>query len=870
MNEDRGPDGPTAEWAVLGKYPGRSMGYAVLDGSLPGTRAQRYLWSATTGTPDARDPAGGLPWRVFLSGADGEEGSVCAVVDTSWDGSKDGTGRPSYSWRLLLFEWQAASRAGVTWTELDRAVSRAGSAPDRLDTPPAATCTRAAELADTADRLGFEWAAAMAALLLDGQRLVITVPPGGTVPGLDERVRTLDAVCSLLPYGCRAWLSGATWTGKAEHELRLVFAASARTGQQEAPLGTGRPPAPRSETAVRYLTELLRLREKLGSTADVVAHLLAATSALPVRDAAQAVRVLKELDLLDSALTDIRQGRGRVGDVQRLLELHAVESLDERQLQDVVVFLAECARRPDGRAAQALLTRPLTPRVPELLAAHVVARAASKQTLTLAKEYLTLLLGLEGAHPDWFGRLFTALAATPGYDPAWVGNLAYMVEKEFGYHCEAVDGVLVDSRDAGLAWLSVLLRARARDLRPLSRLVALAARAGVDHRPGWLRFAGLLTGEFGATEVVATDAAEFAAGHPDAWLIALETARDHGRSAAIGPMWAVLRQLVRDGRHHEVLTALEAVAPPGAPEVRPGTAADADLLRLSVPVAGTGPRLTATMPRLRRLGADDPGLDAYTATVVRRTEAAPELTNQVVEALLGEEPDPDSASWTVLSRWMRQRPSTDLTVRAALARRLRSAAHAGWLDLDLPDDLVDGLVHRDGLLWLRPVRQLRAASAEAAPLSKLGRIVAEACPYGIFSHQLLDEIAGLVRHHGTPFAFDLTNELDRQRPGLGLTLYQAIGSGRQYRDVRDELVKGSRAVEERHRVILAALGAAGTLPSAETAATPAAPSLSPSPARPAHTGAEGYRPALPTSADYPPETHRRLGFLPRRRKRRDS
>jgi hypothetical protein len=878
VNEEQSPDGLAAEWAVLGKHPGRSMGYEVLGGSLPADRAQRYLWSATTGTPDARVPASGLPWRVFLSGVDGEERSVCAVVDTGWDGSKDATGRPSYTWRLLLFEWQAASRAGVTWTTLDRAVSRGGSAPARYEAPPLAART-AAELADAVDRLGFEWAAGAAALLLDGQQLVITAPPHGTMPDLDERVRTLDAVCSLLPYGCRAWLSGATWTGKAEHDLRLVFAASARTGQQEVPLGTGRPPAPRSETAGRYLTELLRIRAKRESTADVLAHLLAATTALPPRGAGEALRILQELDLMDSVLNDIRNGRGRVSDVQRLLDLHAVESLHERQLQTVVVFLAGCARRPDGGAAQALLTRHWTPQVPELLAAHVLANPASKQTLELAREHLTLLFELQGAPTGPFERLFTVLASTPGYDPAWVGCLAYMVEKEFAYDSEVVDRVLVRSREAGLAWLDLLLKARSRDLRPLSRLVALAAEAGVDHRPGWLRFAGLLTGEFGVDEVAATDAPEFTSTHQDAWRIALETARDHGRPTVIGPMWAVLRQLVRGGRHHEVLTALDAVAPPGVPDVPPETAADADLLRVSAPISGAGPQLTPPMPRLRRLAADDPGLDAYAATVVRRIEGEPELRDRVVEALLGDEPDPGS-SWRVLSLWMRRQPSIELTVRAALVRRLTSAAYSGWIDLDLPEDLVDALVHRDGLRWLRPVRQLRAVAVDGASKREIGQIVATACPRRVFTPQLLDEIVSLVRRRGPRYTLDFTTELEEQARGLQMELYHALGSSARYGDVLDGLIRFSMGEENRHRRIQAALGAVGHGPDRPARRPVQVPLPFPpagagagrtSPVRQSHTGAERPDP-LPTAADYASENRRRRRFLPNpfRRKRRNS
>ncbi|MFF3956292.1 hypothetical protein ACFYY1_24140 [Streptomyces sp. NPDC001890] len=851
MVSDRsGAAGLPAEWAVLGKHPGQSMGYEVLAGSLPNTRAQRYLWSATTGTPDAREPAGGLPWRVFLSGAEKETGSVCAVVDTSWDGSKDGTGRPSYTWRLLLLEWSAASRAGVTWTALDRAVSLAAS--DSV--PRAATVTPvrtpAAELADTVDRLGFEWAAGMAALLLDGHQLVITPPPGGAVPDVAERVRMLDAVCSLLPYGCRAWLSGATWAGKAEHGLRLVFAAAARTGQQEVALRTGRPPAPQGEAARTYLGELLRVRAKRESTTDVVAHLLAATTAVALREPGTAVRVLQELDLLDSVLNDIRLGRGRVDDVQRLLDLQAAGSLDEQRLGILVSFLTECARRPDGAAARAVLTRHWTPRVPDLLAADVVSRAASKETLTLARGYLELLRGLEGPYPGSFERLFTALATTERYDPAWVGSLAYMVESKFGHISEAVDRILVDSREAGLAWLQMLLRDqnRVRDLRPLSRLVALAGQVRVENRPGWLRFAGVLTGQTGPAEVFPGDAAEFVSAHEDAWRIALETARQHGRPGVFGLMWDVLRQAVGSGGQRDVLPLLDALLPPGAPDLLPEAAADADLLRVLAGLNGADSRLALSMSRLRRLSPDPAVLDAYAAAVARRTESDPALKDRVVEALLGDEPDPGN-SWAVLSWWIRRQPSTEETVRNGLARRLASADYSRWVGIDLPDDLVDSLVYRSGLGWLRPVQRLRVAARGRAEVSEFSRIIADACPDRRFSGPLLDEIASLIGDFGAWWAFELTTELDQRLPGLGFAVYEALGSSPFHREVRDRLVRYSADEENRHRRILGALRAAA--PGHDR--PPQRPAYRPPP-NPAAGPVPGAAPAAPPPSQPQPPT----------------
>ncbi|MFJ4502797.1 hypothetical protein [Streptomyces sp. NPDC088864] len=854
MSEDPNPNTAPlpAEWAVLGKRAGRSMGYEVLDGSLPGDRAQRYLWSATTGTPDGRDPAGSLPWRVFLSTADGEDRPVCAVVDTTWDGSKDGTGTASYTWRLLLAEWQPASRAGVTWTSLDRA------APHTEPVPGAELVLRtertpAAELAATVDRLGFEWAAGMAALLLDGRHLVITAPRGTTLPGIDERVRALDAICALLPYGCRTWLSGATWAGKTEHGLRLVFAASARSGQLETPLGGGLPPAPGGDTARTYLAELTRVRAKRESTADVVAHLLAATAPLPLREGADAVRVLRELDLLDSVLDSVRQGRGQVEEVGRLLALHALDTLDEGRQRELAVFLANTAARPDDGTAAALLVRHRTPRLPDLLAAEVLSRPASKETFQLARSYLRLTQQLEAAgHPAVFGRLFTALATAPGYDPAWAGQLAYMVEKEYGYSTDAVDRVLTGVPEAGTAWLKGLLSNRARELRPLDRLLSAASAPGGGPVPGWLRFAGALTGHPTAGEVTEADAAAFVGDNEAAWRIALGTARDHGRPGIVRPLWPVLRTALESGRHPGLPALLEELAPPGAPGLTPETAADADLLWLIGRAALPGPPPTTPPPRLRALTDGAPALDRYADALVARCDPDPALRDRAIAALLGERPDPVHG-WPVLTRWMRHRPSSEATVREELARRLMTPGYAPWLELDLPTDLVDGL-ERAGLAWIGAVRRLRLAYTARVPLAELAGIIVAGCPHRAVTGRLLDEIAAVLTARGPGFAFTLTLELDRQLPGLGLALYQALGRDARFGELRTRLIRFSHEEEARHRRIVGALSSP-----AAPAGPPPAPHR-PSPYPPQAPPSAPTAPGVPPAPQPPPAPEGHPGY----------
>jgi hypothetical protein len=812
VNEGVGA-GPTAGWAVLGKYPGEVMGYEVLAGSLPEDRAGRYLWTAATGTPDAKEGEdGALPWRVFLGRADGEPGAVCAWVETTWDGSRDGTGAASYTSRLVLVEWARAAAAGLTWTGIDRAAGAMARPRDGEDAALGAVRTTAAELAATVDALGFEWAAGVAALLLDGRKVALTAPPGGELPGTDERVRVLDAVCSLLPYGCRSWLSAATWTGRSENPLLLVFASRARTGQQQVPLGAGPPPQPQGDTARAYLRELLRLRAKRPDTAEVVAHLLAYGAEIPFRDRAETVYLLREMDLLDSVAEDLRAGRARLADVRRALDRNRpAERLPDDLLRLVVPYLARLASAggPDEDAARAVLAEHWTPRVPELLAEDIADAPALQphdraDAFELAARYLSVLADLDAAHPGGFDLLFTRLVRERRHGDAWAGQLAYMAENRYGHTSEAVDRVLASEGGVGLAWLQLLLSKSTRDLAPLLGLLDRAALVPAGERAGWLRFAGVLTGRLPG-HASATDAADFAGAADRGWRIALETARENNRPDVLPLMWQVLRGVPASDARYELLPLLDRLAPPGAPGLSPGVAADADLLHV-LHRAGSSPG--AQMPRLRRMPAVAQDLDDYADAVRRRAEREPELPGPAVEALLGASPDP--VCWHVLNRWRAAMPSLDETVLAGLADRLNSAQYGPWLDYALPEDLVDALGRRPGLEWLPAVHRLRTAVRTDPSVGNVARIIREACPSPPFPAALLEEIAATLGTLGADFIDALTTELDAFRVNLGFALYKQLGSGatEATRKLRAGLVHFSTAVRGRHDRILQALGAA--------------------------------------------------------------
>ncbi|MFK0201097.1 hypothetical protein [Streptomyces lavendulae] len=796
MNEDPGTHPLSADWSVVGKYPGRTMGYEVLRGSLPSDRAERYYWAAATGTPDDLEPAGGLPWRVFLSGVPGESGPVCALVETTWDGSADGTGAPSYTWRLLVVDWSPATAARLTWTALDRAAPRAQPDPAETALGIGAGRTTAAELARTVDRLGFDWAAGVAALLLEGRQVAIVAAPGAGLPDTDERVLILDAVCSLLPYGCRAWLSAATWTGQSEHRLMLVFAAAARTGQAEARLGAGSPPPdPGTGVGREYLNELLRLRAGRESTAELVGHLLGATEPVSSRDPRSALRTLREVDLLDTVLTEIRQDGGELGDVQRVLDTYGPNGLTEGQLGLLLPFVAR-------HAPVEVLLRYWSPLTPRLLADDVLTKGASPATFTRATQYLRVLRGVEAYRPGAFDELFTAMATEPAQEPGWVAQLIYRTEHELGHTSEAADLVLIGSREVRDAWLRTLLKDRSHDLAPLRRIVRSAVRDTGNCPAGWLRFAAVLTGDLRAGQVTASDVTEFTDAGEDAWRIALDAAGRNGTPAVIGLMWSCLREVALRTAPQQLLTELNRVAAPGGPGLEPEAAADADLLcaMAGAILRGQGPT-TPTMPRLR--GLTDPGAARPSASaLIGRIDADPEVKRLAVEALLGDRPDP--ASWSVLSQLMRQRPSTEEVVCDGLERRL--AADAGpWIDA-LPEELVSAFGRRQRLSWLRPVWQLRKAVLAGEDLVELGRVVVEACPDRSVPPALLAELIPVLYTRGPRAVYEFGYELDRRAPGLGMALYRALGQSEWARDVRAQLRQFSYVETERHYQILTLLG----------------------------------------------------------------
>ncbi|MCL7375944.1 hypothetical protein [Streptomyces sp. 35G-GA-8] len=506
-----------ASWSLQGKAPGQ-VAYDVQAGNVDPRIAQKYFWDASTETPrpDRAHAPDALPWVAFLGGTEAG-GPVTGLVETTWSGGRDATGRISYSARLLLLDWQPTSGAGLTWTSLYNAaldaewpaMSADAPHPPHLAHPPHIVLDAApadvAQLARYIDQdIRFEWAARCAALLLEGRHVAITLSPEHAGLNAATRVAVLDGICALLPYGSRAWLSAATWAGHgADHELRLTFALRPRGNQCHAVLAGQPPQEPGSREGRAYLAELLRLRRKVGIET-LLTHLLSHRAPLSPLDAEQALRHLRDLDLRSVVVADIDRGTGRLGDVSRLLSLYPLDRLPEGEAAMVARHLA-LSTLPGGRSetereqARSLLLEHWSPRVGRALADELNSWPVASQTLQRVCAVLDLATAAgprdRRAHAVVLAGYLDggAAAVTPEGLSSRSQNLHALRQGLDEDTAAAVRDVFVRRPELTLAWLDFNAGRNTLDDLMVRELLHGPDTAGEPrHAPDWLRGAAAL------------------------------------------------------------------------------------------------------------------------------------------------------------------------------------------------------------------------------------------------------------------------------------------------------------------------------------------------------------------------------------------
>ncbi|MEW9530431.1 hypothetical protein [Microbispora sp. NPDC049125] len=273
------------EWALEGKEPGSYDDYELLswsDGRL-GSEVFEEIRSryATGASPE-------LPQVTIAGAATKEQGRVSRHVVLAiqeWSGHRDGTNRKVAYTRWFFVPYEQLIEHRVSYETLYGAFARLPVTPGpplTVDVP---------ELDPKAASPGPD-AMSAAALLMTGRPVCVVGAEGVEMP---QRLRFLDAVAALMPYGLRTRLTASTWASStAEHKIRLFFARHAPEGAHAVSWGRG-VQIPRDEGRARACLDMLTWPGV--EPADVIGRLSEQTAPLSF---AQADR-LTILDLIERA-----------------------------------------------------------------------------------------------------------------------------------------------------------------------------------------------------------------------------------------------------------------------------------------------------------------------------------------------------------------------------------------------------------------------------------------------------------------------------------------------------------------------------------------------------------------------------------------
>ncbi|MEU9830811.1 hypothetical protein AB0D67_04635 [Streptosporangium sp. NPDC048047] len=218
------------EWALEGKRPGAHNDYELLSWSDERLGPEvfeeirnRYATGLSADLPQLTIAVAATRERERVS-----RHVVLAVQE--WSGHRDATNRKiAYTrWFYVPYEELAAHR--VSYEALYRALARLPV------TPYAPLVVRVPEADPAAFDPGPD-ARCAAALLLTGRPVCVV---GAERVPMAERLRFLDTVAALLPYGMRSRLTAATWVSStARHRIRLSFARHAPKDAHEVRWGRG-------------------------------------------------------------------------------------------------------------------------------------------------------------------------------------------------------------------------------------------------------------------------------------------------------------------------------------------------------------------------------------------------------------------------------------------------------------------------------------------------------------------------------------------------------------------------------------------------------------------------------------------------------
>lgn len=322
----------TAEWALRGKRPGTRGGDEILAFSPGRFSRDDFDEIIARFTPGA---TANLP-RVTASWVGGGASAHVGLAVQAWSNAKDGLGRDIAVTRYFCVPYAQLAGGAVSYGALyDALAGCALPADGPLTVEVPAFDAGQATAAD-------ETVMCAAALLLTGDP--VCVVNAEAVPLL-SRLRFLDAVASLLPYGFRSKLTASTWTDSAtKHRIRLSFSRHASPGAHAVAWGGRVPIAGFPDMVRRYHSTVANC----GDLADLMARFARETEPRSIR----AADFSEILDLTGGIGAEPAAGPPPTGDraVDEILAACAdsVDQADTRRLAQCMNRLASVRRDARG------------------------------------------------------------------------------------------------------------------------------------------------------------------------------------------------------------------------------------------------------------------------------------------------------------------------------------------------------------------------------------------------------------------------------------------------------------------------------------------------------------------------------------------
>jgi hypothetical protein len=330
-----------SQWALWSERPDSRADYAVLSCSDGQLRAAHFNQLITRFSPGSPDSDGALP-RMTVGRVDIKGEPHVGLAIQTYSRQKDGVGRNIAPTSYFCLPYAALAERRVSYLGLYRALSEVklpvtdSGPPITIDPEPFDPAVIAADILG----LGADMLSTTAALLLTrGRRICVTQAEHTTLP---QRLRFLDGVAALLPYGYRAKLTLSTWANSAtRHRLRLFFAHDARDVDEPDHEVTPLPwkgESVASDGVERTYFELLTSALGRHGTAEVVTALAAKVKPRGFDETASAVSCLQGIIERLDRVSRLRSGAYTLVDLRNEIDEH---DGDAAGLRDLLVRLIE-------------------------------------------------------------------------------------------------------------------------------------------------------------------------------------------------------------------------------------------------------------------------------------------------------------------------------------------------------------------------------------------------------------------------------------------------------------------------------------------------------------------------------------------------